>query len=117
MKLRIEKYSFGRMALGGREFRSDLIIHSDGRIQDNWWRAQGHNLHPDDITTVLEAGPEKLIIGTGASGLMSVSKSLLELCEERGIKVTASPTAEAAKSFNDIVEAGTSVAACFHLTC
>ena len=117
MKLRIDGYSFGRMTVGGKEFTSDLIIHLDGHIQDRWWRAQGHNLLPDDITSVLDAGPEKLVIGTGANGLMSVSESVLDLCENRGIEVEVYRTAEAVKRFNKAVEADRVVSACFHLTC
>ena len=77
MKLRIDGYSFGRMAIGGKEFKSDLIIYKDGRIKENWWRAQGHYLFPDDITSVIDAAPEMLVIGTGAMGLMKVSEALL----------------------------------------
>ena len=117
MKLRIDEYSFGKMTVGGKEFTSDLIIYQDGRIQGDWWRAQGHHLFPDDITTVLDAGPEKLVIGTGAMGLMSVSESVLDLCEKRGIEVEACRTAVAVKRFNEAAVAGTTVAACFHLTC
>ena len=61
MKLRIDGYSFGRMTVGGKEFTSDLIIHRDGRIQDNWWRVQGHRLLSGDIAMVLDAGLEKLV--------------------------------------------------------
>jgi hypothetical protein len=117
MKLKIDKYSFGRMTIGGREFTSDLIIHPDGSIEDNWWRAQGHTLHPDDITTVLNTNPEKLVVGTGASGLMRVSQSVTELCEMRGINVEVYRTDTAVTRFNKAVEMGTVVAACFHLTC
>ncbi len=81
MKLRIDGYSFGWIAVGGREFTSDLILHPDGRIQDNWRRAQGHTLLPDDITTLLDAAPDKLVIGTGTSGMMRVSESVVELCK------------------------------------
>ena len=117
MKLRIDEYSFGRMTVGGEEFTSDLIVYPDGRIQDNWWREQGHHLLPGDITTVFEATPEKLVIGTGASGLMRVSESVVKLCEKRGIGIEACRTTEAVARFNEAAIAGTSVAACFHLTC
>ena len=117
MKLRIDGYSFGRMTVGGRDFTSDLILHPDGRIQDNWWRQQGHNLLPDDITTVLDAAPKKLIIGTGASGMMRVSESVVELCKNRGIEVEVCRTAVAVTKFNEATEASIVVAACFHLTC
>ncbi len=105
------------MTVGGMEFTSDLILHPDGHVQDNWWRAQGHSLLPDDITTVLDAAPEKLVIGTGASGMMRVSESVLELCKNRGIEVEVCRTAAAVTRFNEVVKAGTVVAACFHLTC
>lgn len=117
MKLRIERYSFGSMTIGGREFTSDLILYPDGRIQDNWFRAQGHSLCPDDIATILDAAPEKLIIGSGASGMMRVPESVLELCRSRGIEVEESRTALAMTKFNEASEAGKVVAACFHLTC
>ncbi len=117
MKLRIDGYSFGRMTVGGREFMSDLILYPDGRIQDNWWRAQSHILLPGDITTVLDATPEKLVIGTGASGMMRVSESMVELCKNRGIEVEVCRTAAAVMRFNEAAEASTVVAACFHLTC
>jgi hypothetical protein len=105
------------MTVGGKEFFSDLIIHPDGRVQEDWWRAQGHRLLPEDIAAVLEAAPEKLVIGTGAGGLMAVSEEVLALCEERGIAVEARPTAEAVTRFNEAAHAGETVAACFHLTC
>lgn len=117
MKLKINGYSFGRMLVGEREFTSDLILHSDGRIQDNWWRFQGHNLLPDDITTVLDAPPEKIVVGTGANGMMKVSERVLELCKNHGIEVEVCHTAAAVTGFNKAVEAGKVVAGCFHLTC
>jgi len=117
MKLRIDEYSFGRMTIGGKEFTSDLIIHQDGRIQDRWWRAQGHRLFLGDITTVLDANPEKLVIGTGAMGLMKVSEALLNMCDSHGIDVKVSRTASAVKQFNNAKKEGKIVAACFHLTC
>jgi hypothetical protein len=117
MKLRIDEYSFGRMIIGGKDFASDLILYPDGHIQDNWWRTESHNLLPADVTTLLDAGPEKLVIGTGASGMMRVSESVVELCKDRGIEVEVCRTAVAVTKFNEAAEAGTVVAACFHLAC
>ncbi len=100
IKLKITGYSFGKMLVGEREFMSDLILHPDGRIQDNWWRSQGHNLIPEDITTVLDVPPEKLVIGTGANGMMKVPERVVELCNSRGIEVEICPTAKAVTRFN-----------------
>jgi len=117
MKLKIEGYAFGRMMFGGREYTSDLMIYPDGRVQANWWRERGHTLLPGDIALLLNEAPVKLIIGTGTSGLMSVSESVLELCEKSEIIVEASRTVTAVKRFNEVVDQETDVAACFHLTC
>jgi len=114
---RIDGYSFGRMTVGGRQVRSDVILYPDGRIQEHWWRARGHGLVAEDIPAVLEARPKLLVIGTGASGLMEVPESLAADCRARGIRVEAHPTAAAVARYNEAVEAGTEVAACFHLTC
>ena len=115
-RIKIDGYSFGRMSVGGREYTSDLILYTDGRIQDNWRRAQGHNLLPGDLTSVLGAVPEKLIIGTGASGLIRVSEGVVEACEKRGIEIEACPTPVAVTRFNESAEEGRLIAACFHLT-
>ena len=117
MKFKIEKYSFGRIVIGGKVFTSDLIIFPDGHIQDSWWRKQGHRLQLDDIVSILDSGLEKLIIGTGAFGLMRVPESVLNLCKKQKIEVVVCRTAAAVKRFNEATEAGIEVAACFHLTC
>lgn len=116
-ELRITEYTFGRITIGEKEFESDLIIHKDGQIQDNWWREQGHNLIPNDISTVIDNVPDKLVIGTGANGLMNVSEGVIALCENRGIDVEICRTAAAVVRFNDAAATGISVAGCFHLTC
>jgi hypothetical protein len=117
MKIKINKYFFGRMTIAEKKFTSDLIIYADGRIQDNWKRNKGHRLFPDDIAMLIDAAPKKLIIGTGSFGLMKVSESLIDFCKKRGIEVEACRTAEAVKRFNEAAKSGKAVAACFHLTC
>ncbi len=117
MNLKIEGYSFGRITVSGKEYTTDLILYPDGRIEGDWWRAQGHSLIPEDLDALIETAPARLIVGTGADGRMKVSERLLEVCRMRGIEVQAFRTAEAVKRFNESVEAGVAVGACFHLTC
>jgi hypothetical protein len=113
----ITAYSFGSMTVGGETITSDLIILPDGTIQKNWWRQEGHNLVPDDVPGLLDAAPDVIVVGTGASAGMSVSDGVLEECRERGIEVRAMPTAEAVKEYNAGLKADARVGACFHLTC
>lgn len=45
----IESYTFGRMTVNGKHYSADLIIYPNGRLQDSWWRKEGHRLQLADI--------------------------------------------------------------------
>lgn len=115
--MKIEHYSFGRLVVEGVAYTSDVIIHADGRVEDGWRRRRGHELVPEDLPEVLADAPRRLVVGTGAGGLMSVSTGFAEACRSRGINVEVLPTGDAVARFNELAEAGDEVAACFHLTC
>lgn len=111
----IEHYAFGTVRVGGQVFRSDLII-LPGRIVADWWRERGHSLCVADLAAVLEAGPEALVVGTGAYGRMDVPPATREALERAGIELFAEPTAQACETYNRL-RAGRRVAAALHLTC
>lgn len=110
----IESYGFGKIVIDGKVYTNDLII-LPGKIISNWWRREGHLLQAEDLGEVFEAKPEKLIIGTGSSGMMQVAKEVYELAEKEGINVVCKKTAEAVKEFNYAKDAKTALAV--HLTC
>jgi hypothetical protein len=116
MTQRIEEYSFGRIVIGGRAFRRDVIVFPD-RVVPEWWRQSGHRLDRADLDEVLSFGPDLLIVGTGASGIMQVPSSTVEALGEAGIEVRALPTDKAVHLFNEEAARGRSVAGAFHLTC
>lgn len=111
----IDSYSFGRIVIDGKEYIDDLIIFPD-HIQDNWWRKEGHTLHLEDLEEVLEAEPEVLIVGTGASGKMSFLGRAREKVESHEIEVIVKKTGKASETYNEISEERETVAA-LHLTC
>ena len=115
MAPRIEHYTFGRVTIDGKIYTADLIV-LPGRVVPDWWRGNGHRLEPADLEEVLAAGPECLVIGTGASGLMEVPRETLELLEGRGIRAVVEPTADAVAAYNRLCGDGRT-AACLHLTC
>ena len=39
-------------------------------LQEHWWRREGHVLHLEDLGTLLDGHPERLVVGTGAYGGM-----------------------------------------------
>jgi len=73
-------------------------------------------LMSNDLVAVMEATPEVLVVGTGASGMMEVSQETRLALEVAGIELRAARTSEAWQVYNDLrLEKRT--AGAFHLTC
>ena len=113
----IEKCNFGKMTIAGRIYDSDLWIYPDGHIRDSWWRKDGHRLHREDITALISTLPDILVVGTGIYGRMRIDSDIEPHLLDMGIELTAARTKSAAGIYNDLLEKGRQVAACFHLTC
>jgi len=111
---RIEDYTFGSVVVDGRQETGDLIV-LPGRVVRKWRREKGHRLAVADIEEVLDELPERLIVGSGASGMMRPKRKLLALLEQRGVTVEVLPTAEAVRRYGELDPAHT--AAALHLTC
>lgn len=111
---RIEGYRFGHVLVDGREETRDLIV-LPGRVVRNWWRREGHGLVLEDLEDVLNDLPEKLIVGTGATGQMRPDPQTLDRLRDRGVAVEVAPTEEALRLFAESDPART--AAALHLTC
>jgi hypothetical protein len=112
----IEAYSFGSLTFAGQRYGKDLKILR-GEVADNWWRKEGHRVDVGDVQEILEAGPDILVVGMGAYGLMKVTKQLVKRLSDKNIQLIAQPSGEAAKTFNKLLEEGKDVAGAFHLTC
>ena len=111
----INSYDFGRIVIDGTAFTTDVIIFPD-RVEDNWWRKDGHVLHAADIESAVEEKPEVLIVGTGKYGVMKVLPQTREYIESKGIALIVEPTEKACEIYNKISQAKKVVAA-LHLTC
>ena len=114
-ELKIEHYSFGKIIIDGKSYTSDVIIYPD-RVSASWWRKEGHNLDIADLTDVIKAKPDVLVVGTGYSGAMRVPQETLTHLESKGITVKVSRSSEAVELFNTL-QTGKNVVAALHLTC
>jgi hypothetical protein len=113
----IEHYATGSyMRVDGKDYHKDLKIIG-GQVIGNWWRKQGHRLHVEDVTDILSAKPELLVIGTGYAGNMRIPESVRFEIENRNISIIAEETARAVAIFNRLASEGKDVAGAFHLTC
>ena len=111
----IDRYSFGRITIDGKDYRADLILLPD-RVLGSWWRKEGHNLCLEDLGEALAVKPEVLVVGQGRPGLMKVPKALVEDLERRGIEVRVAPTEQAVRTYNELAGKRKVVAA-LPLTC
>ena len=110
----IDAYEFGRIVVGGQAYTADVILLPTG-IRANWWRDEGHVLKPRDLDAVMEARPDVLVVGTGASGAMRVTNETMTYLQQAGIDAVCLPTTQAVTAYNEEVERGEAVAAALHL--
>jgi hypothetical protein len=111
---RLSGYAFGRVEVDGVEHTRDLIV-LPGRVLTGWWRRDGHALCVDDLRDVLGEIPERLIVGTGATGRMRPDPEALEELRGRGVRVEVLPTDRAVVRYGRLDPGRT--AAALHLTC
>jgi len=111
----IESYDFGSIVIDDRKFGRDVIIFPD-RIDNNWWRKEGHMLSVDDVKEIVEAKPELLIVGTGYSGMMKIHPQTEQYLSSSGIELIAAKTEKACETYNEVSKSRRVVAA-LHLTC
>jgi len=114
--MKVDKYSFGSITIGGVEHCSDVIIYPD-RVDDKWWRKEGHRLSIDDLKDVWPLKPKALVVGTGSPGLLKVDKEVEKRCRKDGIGLHVAPTAKAVEIYNQLAAGDANLVAALHLTC
>jgi hypothetical protein len=114
--MHIDSYRFGEILVNGRSFTSDLIIFND-RVDDQWWRENGHTVELHDLDEVVKARPEVLVVGRGKLGAMKIPDATLDAIEDKGIQIVHARTEEAVEVYNQIASTGRNVVGAFHLAC
>jgi len=110
----IESYRFGKISIKGKIYRNDILIFNN-EIKE-WWRERGHDLQIKDLEWIVSKKPEILIIGTGAYGILKVSKEVRDYLNSLKIETKIEKTKKACKLYNEL-EVKRKAAAAFHLTC
>jgi len=111
----IDSYDFGHTVIDGKTYTSDVIIYPD-KVNDSWWRKEGHELCMEDLEDVLDRKPDAIVVGTGNPGLMKVLSETEKLIKSKGIKLIVQPTKEACQTYNQL-SSSQKVIAMLHLTC
>jgi hypothetical protein len=120
MKPRIDGTSFGSITIGGKTFGRDVLIRLSGEVKKRKKRLSkavygtSHVVSLAEAEHVYEKGAERLIVGTGQSGLVELSEEAADFFRRKGCRVELLPTREAMKAWN---EAKGAVIGLFHVTC
>ena len=114
--VKIEEYEFGRIRINGRDYRHDVIVFPD-RVSPEWWRKDSHSLTIADLEEVLQYGPDLLIVGRGAYGVMRIPEETREALRKKNIQLVDDITGTAVQRFNEGNEQGEKAVGAFHLTC
>lgn len=112
----ITEFSFGKIVVNGKTYKNDIKIIG-GRVISEWWRKSGHRVEVEDITDILEAEPEVVVIGKGSPGLLKSTASLRDYLAANHIELIEKKTSKAIDEFNGLLEQGRKVAAGFHISC
>src|SRR5919197_539660 len=98
---RIEGYRFGRVVVDGGEHRRDVIVLPH-RVVGEWWRRDGHSLVLDDLAEVVDELPERLIVGTGASGQLRPDPQAVGQLRRRNVVVEVLQTDDAVRRYGEL---------------
>jgi hypothetical protein len=120
MKPEINSTSFGSITVKRNTFEHDILIRLDGQVEKRRKKLSkkiygtSHKISLAEAKYIYEKGAEKIIIGTGQTGYVELSKKAEEYFREKDCKVKLLPTPEAIKVWNK--SKGKTIAM-FHVTC
>ena len=120
MRPQIDATRFGSITIGGKVIEHDVVIRLDGRIKKRKKKLSravygtSHMISPAEAEHVYEEGAERLIIGSGQSGLLELSAEAARYLEARNCRPEILPTPQAIQAWNRSSDA---VIGLLHVTC
>jgi hypothetical protein len=111
----IDSSSFGNIVVDGKGY-GDIKIDKDGNVMP-WHYTEHHTVLVDDLLELVE-GIDVLVIGIGTAGCVRVVDEVKAMAKKKKIKLVIENTADACKSYNDMLKKKPGrVAAILHSTC
>ena len=120
MKPKIDSTQFGSITIAGQKYAHDVIIRLNGEVCKRKKKLSkavygtSHVISLDEARFIFEDKAERLIIGSGQTGMVELSDEAAEFFRKRKCRVDLAPTPEALRAWN---EAQGNVIALFHVTC
>lgn len=120
MKPRINSTHFGSITIEGERYENDVLIRLGGEVKKRKKKLSkaiygtSHTISVDEAKYIFEEKAERLIIGTGQSGMVKLSEEAAEYFHKNHCRVQLLPTPDAIRVWN---KADGEVIALFHVTC
>jgi hypothetical protein len=120
MKPVISDSGFGYITVEGSKIDHDIIIRLSGEIKKRKKKLSksvygtSHIISLEEAKYVYQDGAERLIIGAGQQGMVSISKEATDYFKTKRCKTDLYPTPKAIEKWND---APGRVIGLFHITC
>lgn len=120
MKPRIDGTDFGFIAIAGERIEHDVLIRISGEVTKRKKKLSkavygtSHTVSLAEAEHIYEKGAERLIVGAGQNGMVTLSAEAADYFAKRGVAVDLAPTPEAIVRWN---KAHGAVVGMFHVTC
>ncbi len=120
MKPYLGKTGFGFVVADDQKIEHDIIIRLSGEIEKRKKKLSkavfgtSHILSFEEAEYIFEEGADRLIIGSGQDGMVTLSDEAKDYFLRKKCRVDLFPTPQAAEIWNS---AGTGTIALFHVTC
>jgi len=120
MRPRIDGTQFGSITIDGSDIEHDVLIRLSGEIRKRKKKLSkavfgtSHTISLDEAEYIFEKGADRLIIGSGHSGMVTLCAEAADYFKKQGVRVDLSPTPEAIHQWN---KAKGSTIGLFHVTC
>lgn len=120
MKPFIHYTSFGSITVGDHRYDHDILIRSNGHIEKRKKKLSkevygtSHTLSLDEAEFIYEDGVQKIIIGCGQYGALSLSGEAKDLFRRKQVSLILADTPHAVDEYNKAEEPCVGL---FHVTC
>lgn len=120
MKPKIDSTKFGSITIKGEKYTHDVLIRMNGEVKKRKKKLSkaifgtSHVVSLDEAKHIYEKGARKIIIGSGQSEMVKLSKEAEDYFSGKKCMVNILPTEKAIKSWN---ESEKKTVGMFHITC
>ena len=120
MKPQINSTHFGSITIDGEKHENDVLIRLSGEVTKRKKKLSkaiygtSHVISLDEAKYIFEERAERLIIGTGQTGMVKLSDEAADYFKKNKCHVQMLPTPDAIQIWNEL---DGEIIALFHVTC